>query len=355
MRTLKKNTILLFGSGNGKTYSDNSRYLFEYFSKIKNLKETKNIRPIWLTRSKNICRFLTEKGLECYLFYSLFGIYFALLSKANCVCSSLADLSIFAYFTPRHKLIVQLWHGTPLKILENYKMPIIKSLALRLFLRFLGRQADLYISDTVLNVPIYKQFVSEDKIIITGQPRTDLLIKSKSTHDEITILYAPTWREYPFSFFTKEDLRSLGVFLEKKKIVFYIKWHDVQKKEIKMPTSNCIRFLQTDITDFLPEVDILITDYSSVYFDFLLLDRPIIFAPFDLDFYKNSRGFYYPYDEVTPGPKAKTWKEVILQIELLCDGGDRWQSMREEIRNRFHAHKDGQNCKRVYDAIIAAI
>ena len=88
--------------------------------------------------------------------------------------------------------------------------------------------------------------------------------------------------------------------------------------------------------------DILITDYSSIYFDYLLLDKPILFMPFDFeDYIENNARFYYNYNCVTPGPKCKDWNNVMEHLEktFVSDGstyGDCYQKQRDTIRQMFN-------------------
>ena len=99
----------------------------------------------------------------------------------------------------------------------------------------------------------------------------------------------------------------------------------------------------------------LVTDYSSVYFDFLLLDRPILFAPFDLDEYRTRRNFYYEYDDVTPGPKARTWTEVMNQLDLVLEGVDAHKDDRKRVRDKFNKHQDAGSSARVAEKIQASL
>jgi len=97
----------------------------------------------------------------------------------------------------------------------------------------------------------------------------------------------------------------------------------------------------------------LITDYSSVYFDFLLTDRPIIFAPFDYDSYiAKDRELYYDYDKVTPGPKCKDWDEVLDWIEKFKTNPSLYQKERAKAKDKFHKYKDNKNSRRVFKEIV---
>ena len=103
----------------------------------------------------------------------------------------------------------------------------------------------------------------------------------------------------------------------------------------------------------LPETDFLVTDYSSVFFDYLLLNKPIIFTPFDYQEYlQNDRELYYAYDSVTPGPKAYDWAETMNFIEDAVNSPETFEKEREKVSSIFCAYRDGQNSKRVYEAIM---
>jgi CDP-glycerol glycerophosphotransferase (TagB/SpsB family) len=106
----------------------------------------------------------------------------------------------------------------------------------------------------------------------------------------------------------------------------------------------------------LPRLDALITDYSSIYFDYLLLDRPVLFFPYDLERYReDERGFYFEYEEVTPGPKARTFDELVSRICELLDGYEReraaWRPERDRVAHLCHAFRDGQSARRLIDRL----
>jgi len=87
-----------------------------------------------------------------------------------------------------------------------------------------------------------------------------------------------------------------------------------------------------------------------------LLDRPIIFTPFDINEYlKEDREFYYDYEEITPGPKAKNWDEVINYIDENITNPDKFRGARERVRKKFHKYLDGKSNQRVYEEITNLI
>ena len=105
-----------------------------------------------------------------------------------------------------------------------------------------------------------------------------------------------------------------------------------------------------DIYEKLFDYDCMVTDYSSILFDYLHLDRPILFLPLDFDTYIiNDREFYYDYDEITPGEKLYNWADL---IDRLCDkqffiSNDNYRKKRRLVSNRFHYYHDGKNSERV--------
>ena len=108
-----------------------------------------------------------------------------------------------------------------------------------------------------------------------------------------------------------------------------------------------------DVMELLKYVDVLITDYSSIYIDFLLLDRPIIFLPYDIDEYQQYRGFLYDYAAVTPGPKPKTLDSFLEEMDNALKGD--LAVNYNEVKNQFHFYQDDNSSKRVFDAIIKLI
>ena len=96
----------------------------------------------------------------------------------------------------------------------------------------------------------------------------------------------------------------------------------------------------SDIYPFLKHVDLLITDYSSIYFDFLLLDRPIIFFCFDLeDYLAKNRDMYFEYNKVTPGDKARNYAELKTCIIKALKGQDEYSEERRKIKNIMFNYK----------------
>lgn len=106
-----------------------------------------------------------------------------------------------------------------------------------------------------------------------------------------------------------------------------------------------------EIMDYLPAFDKLITDYSSIYLDFLCMDKPVAFLHYDFDQYKSKVGFSLEYDEITPGPKLHNQEEL---IDFIISEEDSYIEERSQIRSLINAKSAG-NCKENADYIISLI
>ena len=102
-----------------------------------------------------------------------------------------------------------------------------------------------------------------------------------------------------------------------------------------------------DANELLKHVDVLVTDYSSIYMDFLLLDRPVVFNPVDREEYEAQRGFLFPYDDHTPGAKARTEAQFLAALEAELQGLDPYAADRARTRALFHKHPGGGARERI--------
>ena len=188
-------------------------------------------------------------------------------------------------------------------------------------------------------VPVYAEVfgINKEKILPYGLPRLDNFLDSNkitetkeklynnyaNLKEKKCILFAPTFRgtgqktaNYPFE---KLDLDEIYNLCKKENYMFLIKMHPFVRKRINIPEEYreyIIDFSDyPDINELLYITDILITDYSSNIYDFSLLNRPIIFYTYDLDYYQIINKVHRPIREYAPGKVCTTFKEVIETIE----------------------------------------
>ena len=345
--------LWVFGARSGLTYDDNSRHLFEYICK-----NHKEIHAVWISKNPQVIQYLRQHNYKVYHTFSFRGIICIFLAHVTFVNVYSQDITPFKFLLTK-KINVQLWHGTPMRqnnlsdIQDSYDMVSVASLD------FLTNQA--------LGCPVKFNFV------LTGYPRNDLLIKSRSSQtnsDRIRLLYMPTHRQrvtksgeiasVSFDMFNYGfDLNHASRCLIKNNAVLQLKLHPLQSlpdeviNEIR--DSEVIQFIEkdclADIYDNVAKTDILITDYSSILFDYLLLNRPVFLTPFDLKEQDDIRSLRFPYSEIVCGPVSYDWAQFFNQLEEYFSNGDTYASIRESVRDRFNYYNDSNSSERVVNLI----
>lgn len=373
----KEENLWVFGAWFGEKYADNSKYLFEYVNR-----NQPEIRAVWLTKDRETFDLITKKGYEAYFMNSFSGYKICLMASKGIISTGIRD--IIPYACGRIK-IIQLWHGSPLKKImfdDEFTFKEFRSLKSKIYsfifpyvLKREFNEDNIYISSSkeVQNLFSTAFRVPKQNIKITGYPRNDFsdqitetrikkrLSKLKNGNVKIGI-YMPTHRKDGEKIlkYLYENIDSINSCLQYLNSVLLIKVHfyGLNKGIVHETHYDRIIFLkeddfEQDIYKIIPLTDYLITDYSSIYFDYLLLNKPIIFAPFDIEEYlAEDRKFYYDYLEVTPGPKAKGWNDVLTFIEEAINYPDKYEADREKIKNKFNKYDDNENCKRVFEEII---
>lgn len=339
--------IWLFSSTDNSHYNYNSRYLFEYVKE--NLPE---ITPLFVINDPELRNSLSSKYGKQYFIEteSIQGIRQALSAGVWFTSAGLP-----AYGTGLHKkrLIINLWHGVPLKKIALLD-PNLKKAARIYFKKIFSENYTCILTTSHELIPLMARSfaVSEDKIKVWGQPRNDGLFQKNDCRKILgqlfpdlpeytkTVLYAPTFRDYgqvqlfPFKDF---DQKQLEAFLDEKNMLLFIRTHVAEQGSAAPYLGKRIRFLGNeqaeDVTGILNIFDCLITDYSSIYIDYLLTDEPMIFLPYDRQQYLDGRGMNFDYDDVTPGPKPETFNDF---LDALSPKEDFWKSERTRVNRLFN-------------------
>ena len=139
--------------------------------------------------------------------------------------------------------------------------------------------------------------------------------------------------------------------------LFLIKGHYWGKSNVNMKNrSNVIDVSKnvSDIQDLLIHTGTLITDYSSVLFDFVLLDRPIILYPYDFEEFLENRSMYYDYYQDLPGPFAKNEADLFGLIKAIDSvfNNKEYKERYQKFKDRFNFYKDGKSCERLYEYLL---
>ncbi|MFX1444112.1 MAG: CDP-glycerol glycerophosphotransferase family protein [Promethearchaeota archaeon] len=356
--------LIILGSSNGKYFSGNTKYLYKY------LKENTDYKLIWMSKNRKLNRKLEEEGINTIYAYSIKAIKLLRKAKAVFVTHGYNDVLPIKYSPGT--LHIQTWHGGDIKVIgiDPYSAKFIYSKWSRIFrlkirdheyvdyiVALSGAQKPLKILADAFRYPL-------KKIIPTGYPRNDLFFSKETnlrekfrkkynvpdTVDRI-ILYAPTFRrnytaKFPLS---NEDLITLNRLMGDTNSTFLLKAH-ISERIIAFKEYGNIRIMdvESDTQELLYITDILITDYSSIYHDFLLLDRPMILFPYDYNEYIKEWGIYYnSLEEIAPGPVVYTATELIETIKKIKEIDKDYKVKRIELRDYFNAHLDGNSAKRL--------
>lgn len=274
-------------------------------------------------------------------------------------------------------VLLETWHGTPLKRLafdlndvvggvSNYKDKFYRQ----------KENWDYLLSDNPFSTEKFQScfMYPKEKILEYGYPANDPLyapdreerarkIKEKLgiPADKKVIMYAPTWRDdnyYEIGQF-KFDLDLDVNRLEKEfgdEYVLLLRLHYLVVEALDM--SKYGKFAVNgsaydDVTDLYLITDILITDYSSVFFDFANLKRPVLYYTYDLERYRDVlHGFYLSMEDDLPGPMLLTNDEVVDAIKNIDQIQEKYKDRYEEFYNRFCCIDDGHATERVVNKIF---
>jgi len=358
---IKVNKRIFLFSGLGDGYNGSPRAIYEY------LEKNDNYICYWLTRRRDVYKYLKEDGKKIAYLYSLRGIGLAIKSKYLIA----ADNNVLPYWLlSKDKIIIQTWHGTPLKALGIYEKKYAFKEQVDLF-RI--KRCDYLISPSDYVSELFRKCfqLTREKMILTGNPRNDILfsdlsktkilskinLKQELQNSKI-LLYCPTFRAskkklfFPFADF---DSSKLNQILEELNLICILRTHHVDSESIAESSPRILyvpaKNPNVDTQELLNIADLLITDYSSVYFDYLLLNRPIIFIPFDLEEYEADRGFLFDYNDNTPGPKVFSFSDFLKQIKMNINKPDLFEKDRMAVNGKFNKFKDNKSTERVVKII----
>lgn len=361
----KKNRILFYDSGRN-FLDDNTEAIYHwlkengYEAEYKFIvcvpKETRKLpfsdyEPVGVL--KGVIAFLTSK----YVFFS-FGDFRIRPSK--------------------EQIVVNQWHATPTKRIGKLTYDV----------NYQRERLDNFtyvVSSSGILAPIIARAFGcpEEKVIVIGNARNDYLYSNKDALHIVgierdmykkLILWMPTFRtsnddrfhdgntdesETMLPIIYKyDDLNKLDQVLSEEQILLVIKIHPMavfKKNEcqnILIVTNDDIIPKGVRLYEFVKEFDSLITDYSSVYCDYLLLDRPIGFTLDDFEAYEKTRGFVFDnFINYMPGHHIYTVNDLISYVADIASGNDKYRDARRKITPVFCRFTDGKNCERLAKAV----
>lgn len=349
----KKKQILIYSP---KELSDNSLSLFEYLIANEYYKKYK------LYCSSTDYRDLSSKYENLKNVYFINGIegvkkYFT----SSFVFYSFGKIPI----VPSNQRVIQMWHGMFFKDIDKYQKKVIKK--------------EKYYTDVIVTSEMFKELATKvhscdiGVVKICGQSRTDIFFSEGKKVESKYIVWLPTFRqseklgyrdtnskEILIGDYSFGELKKVDDLLKEKKLNMIVKLHPLQTLPTHIPIYSNIRILSEEnsrgnnlkLYELLRDSRALITDYSSVFYDYYLLDKPIAFCIRDFDDYNKNRGFIVENPmSYLKGNKIKSLDDMYDFINEIANNEDKFKEERREFNEKVNKYRDGNNTRRLLEKI----
>ena len=374
--------LWVFGSGSG--VGEGALVLLKYVRAA-----DPSLRLVWIARSARDEADARALGLATARTTSPRGFWLTLRARVVVVTHGFGDANRFG---THGAFVVQLWHGIPFKHIhldspETLRVPFFSRYAivrrsLRRAYERSGRGIRLFATASPLAAArIRTAFgLPADRVVVTGDPRDDVL--ATQTRDgarasiaellgrhelpQRVLLYAPTWRDGDIDpvIPSSGDWACITTYLDSTDSMLLVRSHPLGAGDYSAGVALTPRIrllgpdLQPDMTPLLPAADTLITDYSSIAFDYALTGGGIVFLAPDVLEYSASRGIYELFSDFSGGDEVTSWGAAIALLEK----SDHHKATRARMLShsqwlaaRMHSFSDGHNTARVYDQIVARL
>ena len=359
----KSKNMVLFECNFGKIYGGMPKYLY---------KEIIRSRPaynyIWVYQGKkhqhddliNVTQ-VRRGSIEYYMYLAISNVW---INNIN-----------FPIFHKRKNVIyLQTWHGTPIKKLGwDIEVSGPESTA-RMRQYYESRNWSYMLAQNDYASKIFNSAFKVNNVLVEGYPQNDIFYAENKldvikgvrsnlgiSEDKYIILYAPTWRDtnqignWKFKSESAIDLLEIAVALPDD-VVFLIREHhlvspDDLSDELKDKVVDVSAW--ADVQELMLVSDMLITDYSSIWFDFLNTQRPVIFYLYDHDAYINKiRGLYLDVKVDLPGPVVESQSELIKVIYEMIGSPGKYSNELLQAHKKYCANDDGRVAARIVDHIL---
>jgi CDP-glycerol glycerophosphotransferase (TagB/SpsB family) len=374
----RKRTRIAFGS-NHHDFNGNAKYLFLHFRE-----HCPDVEVAWISPGKAVRDELRERGHPAYCRDELAGIAYTLRAKFYVYSGRRTDIN---FWTSGGVIDLNLWHGVGIKGLGfTSNAPVNRRLFRRSALqRFMHPWLHLPPSFMVTTSPWMTEHFAgafdlpTERCLADGLPRSDHFFLDRAARERLletrenaatrsliaslrgfdrVYIYLPTYRDSGVDFIQQSqiDFERLQRQMAEDNALFLFKLHPRTKLALPAPGRfPNLRFLDgtVDVYPLLPETDVLVTDYSSVYYDFILLDKPIVLFAFDEDAYvAQERDLIADYRSHTPGPRARTFDELLVALR---DPKPLPAAERDRIRELFWGDYAGHASERIASRLRALV
>ena len=361
----KKKNRWVFGAWFGTAISDNPKAISDYIEK--NYPE---IEVIWVTNNPQSIILSHGKAVKRN---SLLSLKYLITAEVAVMNQGFGDLNACNFLGGCYK--VQLWHGIAWK--KIFKDTMDKPCTFKGYLydwvfNYINRY-DMYISpsDGYTNIVKSAFNVTEDRIFKCGQPRNDILFSKEfreqnrrklfeelQISEKKVVVYMPTFRDNKnevFSFGNESIENHLRILEKEYNFILIEKSHyeTVKRSGNVEHSTSSVYYMPNQRAEYLLSVaDILITDYSSCFFDFLITDRPIIHYLYDYNYYENEdRGLYAPKESVISGDAPEAVDELFEVLVKNLSDSSRNSELRQKRRRIFISYESERNCEKIINEI----
>jgi CDP-glycerol glycerophosphotransferase len=351
-RSLPLNDVAVFQSFEGRTVGDSP---YEIMNELR--KRESGLDLAYVVRSANQ---QVPAGVRKVVYGSADWVSMLARSKYLVTNNNLPE-----FFSKRDgQVYLQTWHGTPLKRLGS---DITTGAASSFYVSAMAREAagwDYLVSPSPFCSEVLPRALGfSGKVLESGYPRNDRLVTDSETRgrvraslgvsdSEVLVLYAPTWRD------SKRTMSGAwaGVnFFDASlpagfRLMF--RGHNNTKSAHKSALAGGAIDVTNypDVTDLFLAADVLVTDYSSVMFDFSVTGKPMAFLVPDLAEYEANRGFYFDFRAEAPGPLFFSASELVAALGNLGDYSAKYSAWQK----KFNPHEDGKSAVRVVNSVWGA-
>ena len=354
-KKIATNNSILFESS--PDLSDNTKAVFDEFI-TRGL--NKKYKLYWICFDKNKRKYPKYRNVKYIRYENKWKVVFLLCTAKAVVCCNR-----FFSIDKKNQTVYYLMHGSPIKNTSGYyTCPDYVDYMVT---------AGSYMNEK----SAVAMGIDKSKCYPLGYPRNDVLINPNIDISSYLgkykkyIIWYPTVKQMssgvdygikPISFLdTDESVRALNDYAKERDVLIIVKPHFAQIANIKILDYSNIKFIDdkfykdNNLTpyEFMGSCDALLSDYSSVFYDFMICNKPIGLVWNDIEDFKKNVGFYDFYEETTAGcEKIYTFEELCKFVEAVSEGRDELAETRERICKTVNADRDGKNAARVVDFII---
>jgi len=363
---VRKNLVLFTGTS-VSTYNESARYLYEYL--LKNEK----ISVVWITNSKIVCDHLDHLGCPVVMHKSFNGLWHYIRSGVI-VFTGTSYPNLFK-FVGKSTIKICLYHGMGPRstnsvdgIMSRDPLDVLRKYHKFDYFNFTSKYTNTVVGRLQFLLP-------ENKRVIFGLPRCDHLFSKDKVEesrinknqlrelnyaiDESTkcILYSPTWRSdvnsisFPLSEINDFNIYTFDQWLKENNILFLISVHPHMENLEDFSDCTNIQYINhnplIDINQLLPEMDLLITDYSSIATDYMLMDRPVIYVMPDYDYYLYDFGLLEDMRDNLPGLESKNMPDLQDHIVRSLQDPYEMQSGRKRYLKKYYDVDNFKSCEKI--------